>query len=99
MKLAHQMNMEVNLMSHPTAHPIYTHVVMYPVHDELMVSSWRVTGRRASFVFEDNGRRAVQGRKSHSDIEVEIFNLPSNVYQLRALLWQTLEHITKHSVN
>jgi hypothetical protein len=80
---------------YPTGHPIYTHVVMYPVHDEFTASGWGSDGRRVSFNFEDNGRRAAQGRKPHPDVSVTM-DLPPGVNQLRAALWRRLEEASKH---
>jgi hypothetical protein len=79
---------------YPTGHPIYTHVVMYPVHDEFTVSAWGSDGRRASFNFEDNGRRAVQGRKPHPEVRVTV-GLQPDVNRLRATLLRRLDNASK----
>lgn len=52
-------------------HLIKTSAVLHPVHDELIVSQWKVSGRRASITFSDNGSRGARGMTPHADMDLE----------------------------
>lgn len=75
-------------------HLIKTSVVLHPVHDDSIVSDWKVCGQRASITFEDNGQRAARGMTHHADIKAE-FPVPHTGRELRAMLLERIESTLK----
>lgn len=75
-------------------HLIKTSAVLHPIHDELIISHWKVSGQRASITFSDNGSRGARGMTPHADIDME-FLVPLTGHELRAMLFQHIETTLK----